>query len=72
MTHGINKVNLTETDIITKLILPVVKSAGWDDMTQIRQEVRLKDGKVVVRGKLQRAKKLKQPTLCCIIKRECR
>ncbi|AMO82855.1 MULTISPECIES: EcoAI/FtnUII family type I restriction enzme subunit R [Enterobacterales] len=49
---GVNKTNLTETDIITKFILPAIKDAGWDVMTQIRQEVKLRDGKVVVRGKL--------------------
>ena len=48
----INKRTLTETDIITKYILPSVKDAGWDDMTQIRQEVKLRDGKVIVRGQL--------------------
>ena len=49
---GVNKTHLTETDIITKYILPAVKDAGWDVMSQIRQEVKLRDGKVVVRGKL--------------------
>lgn len=48
----INKKKLTETDIISKYILPSVKAAGWDDMTQIRQEVKLRDGKVIVRGQL--------------------
>ncbi|MCC2616174.1 DEAD/DEAH box helicase family protein [Aestuariibacter halophilus] len=46
----INKKALSETDIITKFLLPAVKKAGWDDMTQIRQEVKLRDGKVIVRG----------------------
>lgn len=46
----INKKVLSETDIITKFLLPSVKKAGWDDMTQIRQEVKLRDGKVIVRG----------------------
>ena len=46
----INKKALSETDIITKFILPAIKDAGWDDMFQIRQEVKLRDGKVVVRG----------------------
>ncbi|WP_194165865.1 hypothetical protein [Shewanella sp. YLB-07] len=41
---SINKAKLTETDIITKFILPSIKQAGWDDMTQIRQEVKLRDG----------------------------
>ncbi|ERK17328.1 Type I restriction-modification system, restriction subunit R [Pantoea sp. AS-PWVM4] len=49
---GVNKAQLTETDIITKFILPAIKDAGWDVMAQIRQEVKLRDGKVVVRGKL--------------------
>lgn len=46
----IDKKVLSETDIITKFLLPAVKKAGWDDMTQIRQEVKLRDGKVIVRG----------------------
>ncbi len=46
----INKKALSETDIITKFIMPAIKDAGWDDMFQIRQEVKLRDGKVVVRG----------------------
>ncbi|MEZ9558792.1 EcoAI/FtnUII family type I restriction enzme subunit R [Vibrio splendidus] len=50
--NTINKAKLTETDIITKFILPSIKNAGWDDMTQIRQEVKLRDGKVIVRGQL--------------------
>ncbi|MGR6838187.1 EcoAI/FtnUII family type I restriction enzme subunit R [Aliivibrio wodanis] len=53
MSSGsINKKNLTETDIITKFIIPSIKSAGWDDMSQIRQEVALRDGKVIVRGQV--------------------
>ncbi len=42
---SIDKSKLTETDIITKFIPPAVKDAGWNDMTQIRQEVKLRDGK---------------------------
>lgn len=52
MTSGINKAKLTETDIITKFILPAVQNVGWDDMTQIRQQVKLRDGKVNVRGQI--------------------
>ncbi|AZN33312.1 DEAD/DEAH box helicase family protein [Pseudoalteromonas sp. Xi13] len=47
-----DKRKLSETDIISKFILPAVKTAGWDDITQIRQEVKLRDGKVIVRGQL--------------------
>ena len=50
--NTINKQKLSETDIITKFIMPAVKSAGWNLMTQIRQEVKLRDGKVIVRGQL--------------------
>ena len=47
-----DKKKLSETDIITKFIMPAVKDAGWNLMTQIRQEVKLRDGKVIVRGQL--------------------
>jgi type I restriction enzyme R subunit len=54
-----NKAKLTETDIITKFILPAVTDKGWDSMTQIRQEVKLRDGKVIVRGQVAARKKVK-------------
>jgi len=54
-----NKKQLTETDIITKYILPAVVKKGWDSMTQIRQEVKLRDGKVIVRGQVAARKKVK-------------
>ncbi|OCH03397.1 EcoAI/FtnUII family type I restriction enzme subunit R [Aliivibrio fischeri] len=61
MSSGsINKKNLTETDIITKFIMPSIKSAGWDDMSQIRQEVALRDGKVIVRGQVGMRKAVKK------------
>ncbi|EDL53726.1 Type I restriction enzyme EcoEI R protein [Vibrio mediterranei AK1] len=59
MVTSINKAKLSETDIITKFILPAIKGAGWDDMTQIRQEVKLRDGKVIVRGQAAARKKVK-------------
>jgi type I site-specific restriction endonuclease len=37
MESTINKSKLSETDIITKFILPAIKGAGWDDMSQIRK-----------------------------------
>ena len=55
----VDKSKLTETDIITKFILPAVKNVGWDDLTQIRQEVKLRDGKVIVRGQVAARKKVK-------------
>ena len=56
---SVNKKALSETDIISKYIMPAIKQAGWDDMTQIRQEVKLRDGKVVVRGMVAARKKVK-------------
>lgn len=48
---SMDKRKLSETDIISKFILPAVKTAGWDDITQICQEVKLRDGKVINQGK---------------------
>lgn len=56
---SINKKKLSEADIISKFVLPAIKKSGWDDMTQIRQEVKLRDGKVVVRGMIAARKKVK-------------
>ncbi|MBL0709897.1 MAG: DEAD/DEAH box helicase family protein [Colwellia sp.] len=47
-----DKKKLSETDIITKFIMPAVQASGWNLMSQIRQEVKLRDGKVIVRGQL--------------------
>ena len=55
----LNLSTLTEADIITKRIMPAVVRAGWDDSVQIRQEVKLRDGKVIVRGKVAARRKVK-------------
>ncbi|MBA1140097.1 EcoAI/FtnUII family type I restriction enzme subunit R [Mesorhizobium neociceri] len=47
-----DKRSLTERDICTKFILPAVKSAGWDEMLQVREEVYFTKGRIIVRGKL--------------------
>lgn len=54
-----NKKNLSETDIITKYILPAVEASGWDKISQVRQEVKLRDGKVIVRGQVGMRKTVK-------------
>ncbi|MFM0244116.1 EcoAI/FtnUII family type I restriction enzme subunit R [Paraburkholderia sediminicola] len=52
--------SLSERDICTKLITPAVVTAGWDVNTQLREEVSLTDGRVIVRGKLStRGRKLR-------------
>ena len=48
----LNKKDLSERDICTKYITPAVKSAGWDEMTQLREEVSFTKGRIIVRGKL--------------------
>ncbi len=55
----IDKSKLSEADIISKFILPAIKDVGWNELTQIRQEVKLRDGKVVVRGQVAARKKVK-------------
>ena len=47
-----NKKQLSERDICTKFIIPAVKKAGWDEMSQIREEVSFTKGRIIVRGKL--------------------
>jgi type I restriction enzyme R subunit len=46
-----NKRTLSERDICTKCITPAILSAGWGQ-GQFREEVKLTDGRVMVRGKL--------------------
>jgi type I restriction enzyme R subunit len=54
-----DKKSLSEADIISKFIMPAIIDAGWDDMLQIRQEVKLRDGKVIVRGNIGMRKTVK-------------
>jgi len=42
----------SERDICTKFITPALRSAGWDEMLQIREEVSFTKGRIIVRGKL--------------------
>ena len=46
------KKSLSERDICTKFITPALRKAGWDEMTQIREEVSFTKGRIIVRGKL--------------------
>src|SRR5688500_14630685 len=49
---SIDKRSLTERDICTKFITPAITQAGWDEMSQIRQQVYFTKGRIIVRGKL--------------------
>jgi type I restriction enzyme R subunit len=46
------KQQLSEIDICDLFITPAIKTAGWDQMRQIRREVTLTPGPVIVRGNL--------------------
>lgn len=49
-----NKKALTEADIRTKFITPAIVGANgekWNVMTQVREEVYLTKGRVIVRGR---------------------
>ena len=53
----IDKKSLSERDICTKYITPALAHAGWDVLTQIREEVAFTAGKIIVKGKtVQRGK----------------
>ncbi|NOV30567.1 EcoAI/FtnUII family type I restriction enzme subunit R [Methylomonas sp. ZR1] len=47
-----NKKNLSERDICSKFITPALTAAGWDLLSQIREEVGFTKGRIIVRGKL--------------------
>ena len=47
-----HKKSLSERDICTKFITPALRTAGWDEMVQIREEVSFTKGRIIVRGKL--------------------
>ncbi|BAB75172.1 EcoAI/FtnUII family type I restriction enzme subunit R [Anabaena sp. FACHB-709] len=52
MSEAIDKKSLSERDICTKYITPALVNRGWNINTQIREEVTLTKGRVIVRGKL--------------------
>jgi type I restriction enzyme, R subunit len=53
-----DKKSLSEQDIRTKFITPAITKAGWDPMTQLREEVYFTKGRIIVRGKkVSRGKK---------------
>lgn len=61
MFNIFDKKNLTERDICTKYITPaIVETAGWSRDTQIREELSLTKGRVIVQGKLHTRGKQKR------------
>ncbi|MEA2108511.1 MAG: DEAD/DEAH box helicase family protein [Pseudomonadota bacterium] len=57
---SINKKELSESDICDLFITPAVKNAGWDQTRQMRREVTLTPGPVVVRGNMSARNKKKK------------
>jgi type I restriction enzyme R subunit len=55
-----NKKELSERDIENMFITPAIINAGWDLMTQIRTQVTLTPGPVIVRGELSARNKKKK------------
>lgn len=52
MSEDFDKRSLSERDICTKWITPALERAGWDVLTQVREEFPLTNGRILVRGKL--------------------
>ena len=49
---AMNKKELSERDICTKFITPALRRAGWDELSQLREEVSFTKGRIIVRGKM--------------------
>ena len=49
---SMDKRSLSERDICSMFITPALHGAGWDPLTQIREEVGFTKGRIIVRGKL--------------------
>jgi len=64
------KKELSEADIKAKFITPAIVSAGWDEMTQIRREVTLTPGPVIVRGNLSSRNKKKKKFADYVLQKE--
>ncbi len=52
MAQGCLASNRFACDVCTKLIAPAIERAGWDIQSQVREEVSLTAGRVMVRGRL--------------------
>ncbi|WNB74184.1 hypothetical protein RI210_12920 [Methylomonas koyamae] len=55
-----DKKALSETDICDLFITPALRNAGWDAIRQIRREVTLTPGPIVVRGNVSSRNKKKK------------
>ena len=51
---------MLERDICTKFITPALEKAGWDIATQVREELSITKGRIIVRGKVHTGAKNKR------------
>ncbi len=64
------KQKLSESDICDLFITPAIKQAGWDQLTQIRREVTLTPGPIIVRGNLSSRNQKKKKFADYVLLRE--
>ncbi len=64
------KKELSEADIKAKFITPAMVKAGWDEMTQVRREVALTPGPVIVRGNLSSRNRKKMKFADYVLQKE--
>jgi len=65
-----DKKQLSETDICDLFITPAIKDAGWDPIQQIRREMTLTPGPVIVRGNMSSRNKKKKKFADYVLSRE--
>ena len=63
-----DKRSLTERDICTKFIKPAVRAAGWNEISQLREEVSFTACHIVVRGSLVARRKRKRADYVLYVK----
>ncbi|MGP0628669.1 EcoAI/FtnUII family type I restriction enzme subunit R [Nitrospina sp. 32_T5] len=64
------KKDLSEIDICDLFITPAIKNAGWNQLKQIRREVTLTPGPVIVRGNMSARNKKKKKIADYILSKE--
>ena len=67
---ALDKKSLSEIDICDLFISPAIRGAGWDPTSQIRREVTLTPGPVVVRGNVASRNKKKKKFADYVLYRE--
>jgi len=65
-----DKKQLSETDICDLFITPAIKDAGWEPLSQIRREVTLTPGPVIVRGNLSSRNRKKKKFADYVLQKE--